>query len=94
MVKPLTFLLIAACIVTASAFADGVIRPTNTSYPKDFLRTRMTKVDVAIYGQIAVTKVYQEFVNEWQQKTNAVYSFPLPADARATDFFFWANDTM
>jgi len=94
MVKILTQLFIAACIVTASASADGVMRPIDKNYPKDFLRARMTRVDVAIYGQIAVTTVYQEFVNEWHQKTNAMYSFPLPADARATDFFFWANDTM
>ncbi len=94
MCKTFAYLFIAVCLTTAPAFADGVMRPVDKNYPKDFLRTRMTKVDVAIHGQIAVTKVYQEFVNEWRQKTNAVYSFPLPPDARATDFFFWANDTM
>jgi hypothetical protein len=87
-------LILLSSVAAASVFADGVMRPTDKSYPKDFLRHRMTKIDVTLNGQVAVTKVYQEFVNEWQQKTNAVYSFPLPADARATDFFFWSNDTM
>ncbi|HLP17974.1 MAG TPA: VWA domain-containing protein [Bacteroidota bacterium] len=87
----LCFLL---CVAVHTLCADGLMRPTDKAYPKNFLRTRMTRVDVTLYGQIAVTKVYQEFVNEWHLKTNAVYSFPLPADARATDFFFWANDTM
>lgn len=74
--------------------ADGLLRPTNASYPKNFLRSRMTRVDVTLHGQIAVTKVYQEFVNEWDKPTGSVYSFPLPMDARATDFFYWSNDTM
>jgi Ca-activated chloride channel homolog len=87
-------LLVFSCIAAGTLLADGLMRPSDKSYPKDFLRLRMTKIDVTINGQIAVTKVYQEFVNEWQQKTNAVFSFPLPADARATDFFFWSNDTM
>ena len=82
------------CALSLPAKADGVMRPTNPSYPKDFLRNRMTSISVAIHGQVAVTTVYQEFVNEWTEKTSAVYSFPLPPDARATDFLFWSNDTL
>ncbi len=74
--------------------ADGLMRPSSKSYPGNFLRHRMTKVDVSIIGQIAQTTVYQEFVNEWTSSTDAVYSFPLPPDARATAVYFWANDTM
>ena len=87
----------AVCLlfsVSILAKADGVMRPTNSSYPKDFLRHRLTSISVAIHGQVAVTTVYQEFVNEWTQPTNAVYSFPLPPDARATDFLFWSKDTL
>jgi len=73
--------------------ADGVLRPADTTYPGDFLRLRMTSVSVSMMGQIAMTTVYQEFVNEWNKATNAVYSFPLPADARATRFLYWSNDT-
>jgi Ca-activated chloride channel family protein len=89
----LNIVLLAACISTIS-FADGLMRPSNKEYPNNFLRHRMTKVDVSITGQIAQTTVYQEFVNEWNKATDVVYSFPLPPDARATALYFWSNDTM
>jgi hypothetical protein len=84
----------ALTISTAAAFADGVMRPIAAGYPKDFLRHRMTNVEVTFYGQIALTTVNQEFVNEWDDTTDALYSFPLPAEARATEFLFWSNDTL
>ncbi|MBP1657662.1 MAG: hypothetical protein H6Q31_2263 [Bacteroidetes bacterium] len=89
-------LAIVAAVMFGSlpVHADGVMRPQNKSYPKDFLRHRMTSIDVTLHGQIAVTTVYQEFVNEWHLATDAVYSFPLPAGARATEFLFWSNDTL
>ena len=92
--KRLVFIVLAILAAWQGSAADGVIRPTNISYPKDFLRHRMTKVDVTISGQIAQTVVYQEFVNEWISSTDGVYSFPLPPNARATNFYFWSNDTM
>jgi Ca-activated chloride channel family protein len=93
--KPQRFfpaLLICVFIVT-SAYADGLLLPQNPDYPKDFLRNRMTRVKVAIHGAVAETRVYQEFTNEWSKATDAVYSFPLPADARASQFLYWYNDT-
>lgn len=84
----------AAILGSLPVHADGVMRPQNKDYPKDFLRHRMTSIDVTVHGQIAVTTVYQEFVNEWHLATDAVYSFPLPAGARATEFLFWSNDTL
>ncbi|HSQ77009.1 MAG TPA: VIT domain-containing protein, partial [Bacteroidota bacterium] len=89
-------LAVAAVVLLGSlpVHADGVMRPQNKDYPKDFLRHRMTSIDVTLHGQIAVTSVYQEFVNEWHLATDAVYSFPLPAGARATEFLFWSNDTL
>lgn len=73
-------------------WADGVMLPSDPNYPKDLLRNRVTKIYVRLHGQVAETVVYQEFVNEWHKKTDAVYSFPLPPDARATAFFYWHND--
>ena len=95
-VKPAlcALILMATTIGITPASADGVMRPSAKNYPKDFLRHRMTKVDVTFYGQVALTTVYQEFVNEWHLATDAVFSFPLPRDARATDFLFWSNDTL
>jgi Ca-activated chloride channel family protein len=82
--------LIFLCVTYA--FADGVMLPKDENYPKDLLQNRVTKIYVRLNGQIAETVVYQEFVNEWHKSTDAVYSFPLPPDARATAFFYWYND--
>lgn len=72
--------------------ATGVMLPVSKSYPKDFLRLKSTEVTVNIHGIVAETVVLQQFENEWDDSTDAVYSFPLPADARATDFVYWYND--
>jgi len=81
-------------LASMSAFADGLLVPTDENYPNSFLRNRMTHVTVKIHGLFAETEVYQEFKNEWDKPVDAVYSFPLPADARATEFIYWANDTV
>ncbi len=87
------YLLVSFFIVSASfsAFADGLLFPSDEGYPHDFLRNRLTQVTVKIHGLIAETEVYQEFRNEWDKSVDAVYSFPLPPDARATEFIYWAD---
>lgn len=72
--------------------ADGLMMPTENEYPKDFLRHRSSKIFVQIHGMLAETAVYSEFENEWTEETDAVYSFPLPPDARATAFYYWVDD--
>jgi hypothetical protein len=74
-------------------FADGLLLPKDVNYPADFLRNKTTKVNVKVDGLIAQTTVYQEFVNEWDQPVDAVYNFPLPADARSTQLLYTRNDT-
>ncbi len=86
------FLVLIIFYATPS-LADGLLLPSNENYPKDFLRHRMTRVTVKIHGLVAETYVYQEFVNEWTDSTDAVYSFPLPPDARATELLYWRNDS-
>ncbi len=76
----------------ACSSANGLLMPTDKNYPKDFLKARSTEVTIQINGLVAETTVYQEFVNEWTSPTDAVYSFPLPADARATQFLYWKGD--
>lgn len=73
--------------------ADGLLLPESEHYPKNFLQNRVTEVTVNIHDLVAETIVSQEFVNEWQQTVDAVYAFPLPANARATLFLYWRNDT-
>ncbi|MCK6600326.1 MAG: VWA domain-containing protein [Bacteroidetes bacterium] len=84
----LTFIL----IFSLRTFADGLLLPVHKDYPMDFLKNLVSKVDVSITGMVAETKIYQEFRNDWNQTTDAMYSFPLPSDARATDITYWKND--
>ncbi|MDP4174820.1 MAG: VIT domain-containing protein [Bacteroidota bacterium] len=72
--------------------ATGLLMPVAKGYPKDFLRLRTCEVTVNISGLVAETVVYQEFQNEWTDSTDAVYSFPLPQDARATNFIYWYDN--
>ncbi len=81
-------------LLTVSALADGLLVSSSKEYPTSLMRNRMTSVTVNISGLVAETVVYQEFVNEWSKTTDAVWVFPLPADARATAFFYWRHDTL
>lgn len=85
-------ILILITVISAISYANGLLMPSNPNYPKDFLRNTVTDLTVNIHGEIAETIVYQEFENEWSDSTDAVYSFPLPPDARATKFLYWYND--
>ncbi|NQU31866.1 MAG: VWA domain-containing protein [Bacteroidetes bacterium] len=75
------------------ALSDGILLPKDENYPADFLRNKVTEVNVTIEGLVVQTVVYQEFVNEWDQAIDAVYNFPLPADARSTQLLYTRNDT-
>ncbi len=90
--KKYYLIILTVFIWSVQVFADGLMMPVNENYPKNFLRNRLTHVNVKIHGQVAETFVYQEFENEWTDSTDAVYSFPLPADARATEFVYWHKD--
>ncbi len=84
---------IVMIVLWNAAFADGLLLPKDDNYPADFLRNKVTDVNVRIDGLVAQTVVYQEFVNEWNQTVDAVYNFPLPADARSTQLLYTHNDT-
>ncbi|MCK5338556.1 MAG: hypothetical protein KAJ50_07085, partial [Bacteroidales bacterium] len=73
--------------------SDGLLLPKDENYPADFLRNRITEVYVKVDGLVAQTVVYHEFVNEWDQAVDAVYNFPVPADARTTQLLYTRNDT-
>lgn len=86
------FYIVIVLILVTNGFCDGLLLPTAQGYPKDLLRNRITEVKVKISGLVAETEVYQEFINEWYDTTDAVYSFPLPPNARATEFVYWFDD--
>jgi len=89
MTRSVQLLITLSILWAGSVCGDGLMIPADRDYPKEFLRNRMTRIEVDIDGLIARTSVYQEFVNEWELPTDAVYSFPLPEGARATRFVYW-----
>ena len=85
--------ILVLSLILSSLFGDGLLMPNDENYPADFLRHRATIVDVEIEELYATTIVYQEFVNDWHQMTDAVWSFPLPHDARSIKLLYTRNDT-
>jgi Ca-activated chloride channel homolog len=79
---------------TTAVLGDGLLMATDADYPGEFMRHRLTDVEVDIDGVVARTSVTHEFINEWDQTTGAVYSFPLPPAARATRFLYWHRDVV
>ncbi len=86
-------LLVLTSMILSSVFADGLLLPNDENYPTDFLRHRATIIDVEIEELYATTVVYQEFVNDWYETTDAVWSFPLPHDARSIQLLYTRHDT-
>jgi len=76
------------------AFADGLLLADDKDYPGRLLKNRTTHVKVIIHGLVAETIVTQEFENEWDRPVDAVYSFPLPPDARSTQLLYSRGDTL
>lgn len=88
------FSLLVILAALSSVFADGLLMPNDEDYPADFLRHRATIIDLEIDELYATTIVYQEFVNDWHETTDAVWSFPLPYDARSIKLQYTRHDTI
>ncbi|MEM1093626.1 MAG: VIT domain-containing protein [Bacteroidota bacterium] len=80
--------------LAAPALADGLLLADDKDYPGRLLKNRTTHVKVIIHGLVAETIVTQEFENEWDRPVDAVYSFPLPPDARSTQLLYSRGDTL
>ena len=93
-IKALLPILMVSLAGAGPLQADGLLLSTERDYPGEFLRNRVTNVTVTAHGLIAETVVYHEFVNAWDRPTDAVYSFPLPPDARATRLLYSRGDVI
>lgn len=79
------------------ALADGIIIPDPPPGPEPipleetWLTIRYHRVDVTIDGQVAVTRVEQEFLNEHNWEAEGTYIFPLPEGASVSEFTMWVD---
>ncbi len=81
------FVFILLGVTYQPALADGIVipDPPPLSGPvllEDiWLTIRYHRVSVTIENQIAVTRVEQEFINEYDWEVEGTYIFPLPLGA-------------
>jgi Ca-activated chloride channel family protein len=79
------------------ALADGVVIPDPPPDPlveeMPWLTIRYHRVDVTIEDQVAITRVEQEFVNEYDWEAEGTYIFPLPEGAAVSEFAMWVDGT-
>ncbi|MGM0373491.1 MAG: VIT domain-containing protein [Chloroflexota bacterium] len=90
--------VIAALLLSPTTVkADGVIipDPPPVIVPEEerdaWLTIRYHHVDVEIDGQIALTHVEQEFLNEQDWEVEGTYLFPLPKGATISEFKMWVG---
>ena len=69
--------------------AQGLLIPTEHGLPP--LRLAHERVEVAIVGQVATTKVEQSYHNTTDRDLEAEYIFPLPLGASVRDFSMWVG---
>jgi Ca-activated chloride channel family protein len=81
--------------ITTPALADGVIIPDPPPDPlveeMPWLTIRYHRVTVTIEDQVAITRVEQEFVNEYDWEAEGTYIFPLPDGAAVSEFAMWVD---
>ncbi len=80
--------LLAAFHAPASLGA-GLMSPANGKLPA--LQIRQHHVDVIIEDGYAVTSIEQTFFNPHNQALEAIYSFPVPAQAAVGEFTYWID---
>ncbi len=91
------FVFILLGVTYQTALADGIIIPdppplTGPVLLEDiWLTIRYHRVSVTIENQIAVTRVEQEFVNEYDWEVEGTYIFPMPAGASISKFVMWVD---
>jgi Ca-activated chloride channel homolog len=76
---------------TSSVRADGMLIPVDRNLPP--LSLTYQRIDVAIVGQVATTKVEQSYHNSTDRDLEAEYLFPLPPGASVRDFSMWVGGT-
>jgi Ca-activated chloride channel family protein len=82
--------------ITTPALADGIVIPDPPPEPMPpdemgWLTIRYHHVDVTIVDQVAITRVEQEFVNEYAWEAEGTYIFPLPEGAAVSEFAMWVD---
>ncbi len=93
----LVLVLLALLGFAQPALADGIIIPDPPPWPdpaplqESWLTIGYHRVSVSISDQIAVTRVEQEFLNEYDWEVEGTYIFPIPDGASISKFIIWVD---
>ncbi|MEI6218302.1 MAG: VIT domain-containing protein [bacterium] len=79
----------AALSLTGSAFASGMLIPTDQSLPA--LAIKNQRVSIQIKDGTATASIEQVFKNNVDRDLEAIYVFPLPEGASIADFAMYIN---
>jgi len=83
-------LLSVALLITPSAEAAGLLQTKDSGYKP--LSIKQHHVEVVIEDMYATTTVEQVFHNPNTVDLEAIYSFPVPANAAVGEFSYWIDD--
>ncbi|MFP4355051.1 MAG: VIT domain-containing protein [Phycisphaerae bacterium] len=91
--------LLLLCLIGSAAMArDAVpgqgqlILLDEKGEPAGFCPLKHTRVDAVVSGMTAFVQVNQTFTNDSDEKIEAVYTFPLPADAAVSEMTMKVGD--
>ncbi|HYK90240.1 MAG TPA: VIT and VWA domain-containing protein [Acidobacteriota bacterium] len=94
--------MIAFAILSAghAAIAQGVLFPEphpRMPFPRPLpgphpLKVKSLRIDTAIQGQVATTRISQVFINDLDFVLDGTYFYPLPEDATFVEFATWDGD--
>jgi Ca-activated chloride channel family protein len=79
----------ALIFVCKAAGATGILVPDGEKLPP--LAIKSHRVSVDIQGNIATTRVAEEFLNSTGRRLEATFIFPVPREAALTDFAMFIN---
>jgi Ca-activated chloride channel family protein len=88
-VKAVLAVLLALAALSTTAGATGIMVPEGEKLPP--LAIKSHRVDARIEGNVATTRVTEEFLNSTNQRLEATYIFPIPREAALTDFALYIN---
>ena len=80
---------VATLVICRAAVASGLLVPEGKDLPP--LAVKSHRVATTVRDGMATTKLTQVFINSTDQRLEATYVFPIPAQAALTDFAMYIN---
>ncbi len=80
---------LALMLIGRAATASGIMFPEDRKLPP--LAIKSHRVSARVEGNLATTRLTQEFLNSTDRRLEATYVFPLPREAALSEFAMYVN---